>query len=213
MKRPVFIILIISLLTVNTYAITFENNTILNTSISNSSITFSFKVEVTNVTIEPNYVYLQGITFDNITGNFTCNDVNQTTQNSNIDSSEFICSNQNVKVTIQSHSRSGQITNQIINTSNLSNNSKKDIIIKDNEITSNEIIYGKNETNTRININEEIKDNLQNSSNSCDKQNSNLTKFNSCFSPFQTCWWYLILIILTLIWIYFEIKNEKKNNS
>ena len=71
--------------------VSINSGTVLNTSISNSSITFSFNVNVNNFTVEPVSVLLYGISFVNQSGTYICNDVNHSIANASIDSSQFIC--------------------------------------------------------------------------------------------------------------------------
>ena len=71
--------------------VSINSGTVLNTSISNSSITFSFNVNVNNFTVESGSVLIYGINFVNQSGTYICNDVNHSIANSSIDSSQFIC--------------------------------------------------------------------------------------------------------------------------
>lgn len=69
-------------------AVTINQGVVLNTTSSNSSVTFSFDVNASNFTIEPTYILLYGVNFTNSTGTYTC-DVNHSTPNSNLDSAQF----------------------------------------------------------------------------------------------------------------------------
>ena len=71
--------------------ISINSGVVLNATSLNSSITFSFNITATNFTIEPGYVLIYGISFTNSTGNYLCNNVNHSTANSNLDSSQFNC--------------------------------------------------------------------------------------------------------------------------
>lgn len=73
-------------------SVTLNQGIVLNSSVSNSSVNFSFSINLTNFTIESNYVSLIGINFTNSTGTYSCEDVNHSTANSIVDSSEFNCS-------------------------------------------------------------------------------------------------------------------------
>lgn len=84
-----FVLLIFIILSFTSVsAVTINQGTVLNTTSSNSSITFSFNINVSNFTIESNYILLYEINFTNSTGTYTC-DVNHSTSNSNLDSSQF----------------------------------------------------------------------------------------------------------------------------
>ncbi len=85
------IFLYILLLTNCVTALTINSDVVLNTTSSNSSATFSFNINAINFTVEPNSLLIYGINFTNNTGTYTCNDVNYSVPNSNIDSSEFNC--------------------------------------------------------------------------------------------------------------------------
>ena len=87
--------LCILLITNSVMALTIGSGVVLNTTSSNSSITFGFNIAVTNFTVESGSVGIYGITFSNSTGTYTCNDVNNSVPNLNIDSSEFNCALQN----------------------------------------------------------------------------------------------------------------------
>lgn len=88
---PFFLILAI-VISPSVGAVTIESGTVLNASSSNSSVTFSFDVNVTNFTVEPSYVLLYGINYTNSTGKYICEDVNHSIPNSSLDSSRFNCS-------------------------------------------------------------------------------------------------------------------------
>lgn len=74
-----------------TSAITLDNNLVLNTTLSNSSITFSSDFNVTNLTIDPSYILLSNLSFTNLTGFYDCGDINHSDENTILDSSEFVC--------------------------------------------------------------------------------------------------------------------------
>src|SRR3989344_3515923 len=83
--------LCILLLTNSVMALTINSGVVLNTTSSNSSITFSFNITAINFTVESGSVLIYGVAFSNSTGTYTCNDVNNSVPNSNIDSSGFSC--------------------------------------------------------------------------------------------------------------------------
>jgi PGF-pre-PGF domain-containing protein len=92
MKLKIFVLLFgVFLITPFISAVAINNGTVFNTTSSNSSITFSFNINASNFTIENNYVLLYGINFTNSTGTYTCDDVNHSIANSNLDSSGFTC--------------------------------------------------------------------------------------------------------------------------
>ena len=72
-------------------ALTLGIGTVLNTTSSNSSMTFSFNVSVQNVTIESNSVYLYWVIYTESGVDKFCPSINFSTPNSNKDSSEFKC--------------------------------------------------------------------------------------------------------------------------
>lgn len=65
-----------------------DSSTILNTSISNSSITFSLNTTLDYLEIQPTFIYLVNTT----TSLGFCPEVNWSTNNANLDSSEFCAS-------------------------------------------------------------------------------------------------------------------------
>ncbi|MDH3324923.1 MAG: PGF-pre-PGF domain-containing protein [Candidatus Peregrinibacteria bacterium] len=79
-------------------ALTINQGVVLNSSNSNSSLNFSFAVNVSNFTIESNYILLYGINFTNATGTYSCENVNHSALNSVLDSSEFDCTQQELQV-------------------------------------------------------------------------------------------------------------------
>jgi len=72
-------------------AVTLDNTVVLNTTSSNSSVTFSFNVNVTNITIELIYVYLYNVSFTNVTGFYDCGEINHSDANTVLDSADFDC--------------------------------------------------------------------------------------------------------------------------
>lgn len=70
-------------------ALTLSPGTILNTSSSNSSMTFSFNVNVKNVTINPNSIFLYWVTYTENGENKFSPSINFSDPNSNKDSSQF----------------------------------------------------------------------------------------------------------------------------
>lgn len=72
-------------------AITINQGVVLNTTSSNSSVTFSFDVNATNVTIDSSYVFLYNVSFTNLTGFYDCGEINHSDVNSVLDSLEFVC--------------------------------------------------------------------------------------------------------------------------
>jgi PGF-pre-PGF domain-containing protein len=92
MELKIFVLLFgVFLITPFISAVAINNGTVFNTTSSNSSVTFSFNINASNFTIENNYILLYGINFTNSTGTYTCDDVNHSTANSNLDSSGFTC--------------------------------------------------------------------------------------------------------------------------
>lgn len=91
MKRLVLLFGIVFFLSfVN--AVTLNQGVVLNSTVSNSSVNFSLSVNVSNFTIESNYVSLVGVNFTNSTGSYTCDDVNHSVENFMINGSGFNCS-------------------------------------------------------------------------------------------------------------------------
>jgi len=68
-------------------SITLDNETILNTTVSNSSMTFSVTVIVDSVKVNPTYIYLENVA----TPSGTCSYINHSISNSNLDSADFGC--------------------------------------------------------------------------------------------------------------------------
>ncbi len=91
MVRKLFFIFGIIFLFSFVSSVTLNQGVVLNSSNSNSSINLSFSINVSNFTIEQNYILLYEINFTNSTGTYTCDDVNYSTINSILDSSEFNC--------------------------------------------------------------------------------------------------------------------------
>lgn len=71
--------------------LTLAPDVILNTTSSNTSVTFSFNVSVRNVTIESNSIYLYWVIYTESGVDKFCPSINFSTPNSNTDSSEFKC--------------------------------------------------------------------------------------------------------------------------
>ena len=71
--------------------ITFNPGTVLNTTSSNSSMTFSFTVNATNLTINPTSIYLEGISYISGGEIKTCTSINHTAKNTNLASADFGC--------------------------------------------------------------------------------------------------------------------------
>ena len=57
-KKLIFILIIGTFILPFVSAITLDSTAVLNTTISNSSITFSIEVTASEITIEPTYIYL-----------------------------------------------------------------------------------------------------------------------------------------------------------
>lgn len=72
-------------------AVTFDDTVVLNTTDSNSSVTFSVEVNVTNVTVESTYVYLYNVSYLNAAGFYDCGNVNHSDVNVVLDSADFNC--------------------------------------------------------------------------------------------------------------------------
>lgn len=91
MYKGIFVVLGFIFLFSFASSVTLGHGIVLNTTVSNSSVNFSFSVNVSNFTIEQNYILLNSINFTNSTGSYTCDDLNHSTANLMIDSSEFNC--------------------------------------------------------------------------------------------------------------------------
>lgn len=94
MKYFLFFIFLISFAS----AVTFDNTIILNTTSSNSSVTFSLEVNATNITIESTYIYLYNASFTNATGFYDCGEINHSETNTVLDSADFVCNFTEVSV-------------------------------------------------------------------------------------------------------------------
>ncbi len=73
------------------FGLTVEDGTIFNTSISNSPVNFSSSFNITNISVESSYVYLYNVSSVNSTGDYECGDINHSTENSVLSSSDFNC--------------------------------------------------------------------------------------------------------------------------
>jgi len=82
-------------------AVTFDSSVVLNTSSSNSSVTFSVSVNITNITVESSYVYLYNVSFVNASGFYDCGDINHSDENSVLDSADFSCNTTEVEGSIE----------------------------------------------------------------------------------------------------------------
>ena len=105
MKKCLLFVLL--LLLPFTFCLTVEQGTIFNTSISNSSINFSSSFNITNLSIESNYVYLYNITLVNSTGYYECGNKNHSTENSVFSSSDFNCTLNSVTSEVIEETNSG----------------------------------------------------------------------------------------------------------
>jgi len=92
MKYFFLIFFVFIFFTGSAVALTINSGVVLNTSSSNSSVTFSFDVNVSNFSVNPNSILIYGISFTNSTGTYSCEDINHSTSNLNLDSSQFSCS-------------------------------------------------------------------------------------------------------------------------
>lgn len=72
-------------------AITFNPGTVLNTTSSNSSMTFSFTVNAINLTINPTSIYLKTVSYVRDGEIKTCSFINHTAKNTNFASADFGC--------------------------------------------------------------------------------------------------------------------------
>ncbi len=92
LKKLIFIMGIIVLLVIPlTSAVTFNPGTVLNTTSSNSSMTFSFTVNATNLTINPTSIYLKTVSYVRDGEIKTCSFINHTAKNTNLASADFGC--------------------------------------------------------------------------------------------------------------------------
>lgn len=74
---------------VNTVSL--DTDTILNTTVSNSSMTFTIPANVRNLTVENNSIYLYWVTYTQEGISKFCTSINHTDNNTNLDSADFNC--------------------------------------------------------------------------------------------------------------------------
>ncbi len=87
--RPaVFLALAIMAFASAAQAVTIEENAILNTSVSNSSVTFSVETSFSEIVVERTYIYMEGISY-NDGSQESCASYNHTAENTNIDSASL----------------------------------------------------------------------------------------------------------------------------
>ncbi len=70
---------------------TLDSTTVLNTTVSNSSITFSITITVSEVTVEPTYIYLTSVLYTQDGETHTCATLNHSEANTVLDSADFPC--------------------------------------------------------------------------------------------------------------------------
>ncbi|MBW2984115.1 PGF-pre-PGF domain-containing protein [Candidatus Woesearchaeota archaeon] len=116
-------------------AVSINQGVILNTTSSNSSVTFSFNINASNFTVESSYILLNGINFTNSTGTYTCDDVNHSTTNSNLDSSQFTCTLQS-SVSDPPNSSSGGGSSSYIRPRSSTDSLKADVRISSGKTAS-----------------------------------------------------------------------------
>ena len=146
MRMPLVFLLVFLIFTIFPIvnAVSINNGTVLNTSISNSSVTFSFDINTSNFTVESSSVLLYGINFANSTGMYTCDDVNHSIENSNLDSSEFNCALQssgsessNPGSSYYFYEQSKYLTNKVLELKvKMRKNTQKDLNIDNSKETS-----------------------------------------------------------------------------
>lgn len=90
-RKILFLVFLILLVIPLTSAITFNPGTVLNTTSSNSSMTFSFTVNATNLTINPTSIYLKTVSYVRDGEIKTCSFINHTVKNTNLASADFGC--------------------------------------------------------------------------------------------------------------------------
>ena len=84
----IFIVGIILLLPFIT-SFTLDSANILNTTVSNSSMTFSITITLSEAVIEPTYIYLTGVSYVQGGVTKTCTTLNHSTANTVLDSANF----------------------------------------------------------------------------------------------------------------------------
>ncbi len=91
MKKTTLFLIFFLLVIPLTSTIIFNPGTVLNTTSSNSSMTFSFTVNATNLTINPTSIYLKTVSYVRDGEIKTCSFINHTAKNTNLASADFGC--------------------------------------------------------------------------------------------------------------------------
>ena len=90
-KKLIFILIASIFILSFASAITLDSTAVLNTTVSNSSITFSIEVTASEITIEPTYIYLTDVSYIQGGVTKTCATLNHSTANTVLDSANFPC--------------------------------------------------------------------------------------------------------------------------
>jgi hypothetical protein len=90
-KKLIFILIASIFILSFASAITLDSTTVLNTTVSNSSMTFSIEVTASEITIEPTYIYLTSVSYVQDGTTKTCSTLNHSTANTVLDSANFPC--------------------------------------------------------------------------------------------------------------------------
>jgi len=96
-KKKLILLFVLALLPLIS-SVSLNPNTILNTTISNSSVTFSFNVNITNITINNNAIYMVNVNYTKDDVWEFCDFINYSVENSNLDSANFPCGTEDVEV-------------------------------------------------------------------------------------------------------------------
>ena len=72
-------------------SLTLDSTIVLNTTASHSAMTFSIDVDVSEVVVEPTYIYLKDVSYVQDGETKTCSSINYSTANSVLDSADFPC--------------------------------------------------------------------------------------------------------------------------
>lgn len=106
-------------------AVEFNTDVILNTTVSNSSITFSFGVNITSIVINSGEINLTNVTYND--GSLRSCNINFSTDNTNLDSADFNCALVDGDTTLPN------FTNLINHTESVNTSFGYDIDADDNE--------------------------------------------------------------------------------
>jgi len=78
--------------------VTLDSTTVLNTTVSNSSMTFSITVTVSEITIEPTYIYLTDVSYVQGGVTKTCATLTHSQENTVLDSANFPCNGETIAI-------------------------------------------------------------------------------------------------------------------